>query len=56
LAIALIFFFTLYGSVVGERSFPREFAESVSLTLGTALATFLFGDFMGRIFGTHPAF
>jgi VIT1/CCC1 family predicted Fe2+/Mn2+ transporter len=56
LAVTLIFFFTLYGSVVGERSFPREFAESVSLTLGTALATFLFGDFMGRIFGIHPAF
>ncbi len=56
LAIALIFFFTLYGSVVGERSFPKEFAESVALTLGTAFATFLFGDLIGRLFGIHPAF
>ena len=56
LAVLLIFFFTLYGSVVGERSFPKEFAESIALTLGTALATFLFGDFIGRVFGIHPAF
>jgi VIT1/CCC1 family predicted Fe2+/Mn2+ transporter len=56
LAVLLIFFFTLYGSVVGERSFPREFAESIALTLGTALATFLFGDFVGRVFGIRPAF
>jgi VIT1/CCC1 family predicted Fe2+/Mn2+ transporter len=56
LAVLLIFFFTLYGSVVGERSFPREFAESIALTLGTALATFLFGYFVGRVFGIHPAF
>ncbi len=55
-AVLLIFFFTLYGSVVGERSFPKEFAESIALTLGTALATFLFGDFIGRVFATHPAF
>lgn len=54
LAMALVFFFTLYGSVIGERSFPREFAESVTLTLGTAFATFLFGDFLGRIFGLRP--
>ena len=56
LAVLLIFFFTLYGSVVGERSFPKEFAESIALTFGTALATFLFGDFIGRVFGIHPAF
>lgn len=55
-ATALIFLFTLYGAVVGERSFPKEFTESVALTLGTAFATFLFGDFIGRFFGVHPAF
>jgi len=56
LAVLLIIFFTLYGSVVGERSFPKEFAESIALTFGTALATFLFGDFIGRVFGIHPPF
>lgn len=55
LAVVLIFFFTLYSSVVGERSFPREFAVGISLTLGTALATFLFGDLIGRVFGIRPA-
>jgi len=51
LAIVMTAAFTFYGAIISERSFMREFAESVTLTLGTAFGTFLFGDFIGRLFG-----
>ncbi len=52
-ALALTASFTLYGAVLTDRSFVKEYALSVSLTLGTALAAFLFGEFLGRIFGVR---
>ncbi|MEM4311707.1 MAG: VIT1/CCC1 family protein [Nitrososphaerales archaeon] len=50
-AIIMIASFTFYGAVVAERSFSREFLLSVGLTFGTALGAFLFGEFLGGIFG-----
>ena len=55
LAVLLTAAFTFYGAVINERSFKREFAESVALILGTALATYLFGDFLGNLFGIQQA-
>ncbi|MDJ0269342.1 MAG: VIT1/CCC1 family protein [Aigarchaeota archaeon] len=55
LAVLLTAAFTFYGAVINERSFKREFAESVALILGTAFATYLFGDFLGRLFGVQQA-
>jgi VIT1/CCC1 family predicted Fe2+/Mn2+ transporter len=54
MAVLLTAYFTFYSSVLFERRFGREFLESTLLTLGTALATYLFGDFLGRIFGIQP--
>lgn len=42
--------FTFYGAVVFDRKFSREFAESLSLMLGTALATYLLGIVVGDAF------
>jgi vacuolar iron transporter family protein len=42
--------FTFYGAVVFDRVFFREFAESLSLMLGTALATFILGNVIGKVF------
>ncbi|GBC74754.1 hypothetical protein HRbin06_00061 [archaeon HR06] len=55
-AILLIASFTFYGAVILEKSFIKEFLISVSLTLGTALGTFLFGEFLGSIFGVRRIF
>jgi len=55
LALALTGCFTFYGAVLTERSFGREYAISVALTLGTALGAFLFGEFLGSIFGVRQA-
>jgi VIT1/CCC1 family predicted Fe2+/Mn2+ transporter len=52
-AILLVASFTLYGSVLNEKSFKKEFGLTTALTLGTALGTFLFGDFIGRLFGVQ---
>ncbi len=41
--IILLAAFTFYGAVIFDRKFTREFSESVSLMLGTALATYLLG-------------
>ncbi len=51
IGILLIAGFTFYGAVVFDRKFLREFGESVSLMLGTAIATFFFGNLVGKIFG-----
>jgi VIT1/CCC1 family predicted Fe2+/Mn2+ transporter len=38
--------------VVFDRKFWREISESVALMLGTALATYLLGTAVGKIFHT----
>lgn len=53
-AMLLTAYFTFYSAVLFERHFGKEFLESAVLTLGTAVATYLFGDFLGKIFGIHP--
>ena len=50
IGIALLAGFTFYGAIVFDRAFLGEFLESVSLMLGTALATFLLGTFVGKVF------
>jgi len=49
--VVLLAGFTFYGAVIFDRKFLREFIESVSLMLGTALATFFFGTFVGKLSG-----
>jgi VIT1/CCC1 family predicted Fe2+/Mn2+ transporter len=48
--IILLAGFTFYGAIIFDRVFLREFGESVSLMLGTALATFLLGNIVGKVF------
>jgi VIT1/CCC1 family predicted Fe2+/Mn2+ transporter len=48
--IALITAFTFYGAIVFDRKFWREFTEAVALMLATALATFLLGILVGKVF------
>lgn len=48
--ILLIAGFTFYGAVVFDRKFWSEFGEAVMLMLGTAVATFFVGTFVGKIF------
>jgi vacuolar iron transporter family protein len=50
IGIVLLAAFTFYSAVVFDRTFWREFGESVGLMLGTALATFIVGTIVGRIF------
>ncbi len=53
--ILLVAGFTFYGAVVFDRTFWREFAETVGLMLGTALATFILGLIVGTLFHINPA-
>ncbi len=55
-AILLTSFFTYYVAVINDTSFRREVVESVALILGTAAATFFFGEFLGNLFGIHGYF
>lgn len=55
LAILLTAAFTFYGAVINDKSFSREFIESTALIMGTAAATFLFGEFLGDFFGIKQA-
>lgn len=48
--LVLLAAFTFYGAVIFDRKFSREFAESASLMLGTALATYLLGILVGDAF------
>lgn len=48
--ILLVAGFTFYGAVVFDREFWHEFSEAVFLMLGTALATFILGTVVGKIF------
>jgi VIT1/CCC1 family predicted Fe2+/Mn2+ transporter len=52
-AVMLIAGFTFYGAVLTEKGFMKEFAQSVALTLGTAFATFVFGDIVGDFFAVR---
>ncbi len=53
--ILLIGGFTFYGAVVFDRKFWREFLEAVGLMLGTAIATFVLGEILGRVFHLSPS-
>lgn len=53
LAVCLSVAFTFYVSVVNETNFKREVLENTSLLLGTAFATYLFGELLGAIFGVQ---
>jgi VIT1/CCC1 family predicted Fe2+/Mn2+ transporter len=53
--LILLAAFTFYGATLFDRKFLHEFAESASLMLGTALATFLLGTFIGGVFHVHPS-
>lgn len=54
-AILMSVGFTFYVSVVNETNFKREVIENTSLLIGTAIATYFFGDLLGAIFGVRAA-
>ena len=56
LAIALILAFTFYSSVINETGFIKEAGETLGVLMVTAIAAYLFGDFLGRIFGIQGIF
>ena len=56
IAVALIAGFSYYGSIVFDRSFKRELAESTSLMLATAFGSYLFGEYLGSVFGVRSLF
>ncbi|MCE4610215.1 MAG: VIT1/CCC1 family protein [Desulfurococcales archaeon] len=56
LGVLLIGIFTFYGSIVFDRNFKREFIESVGLMLGTAFASYVFGEIIGAYFGIRNIF
>ncbi|WP_228546725.1 VIT1/CCC1 transporter family protein [Hyperthermus butylicus] len=43
--------FTYYSTVIQEKPFTRELAESTALLLGTAAASYAFGELLGTILG-----
>ena len=55
IGLLLLAAFTFYGAVVFDRRFIREFGESASLMLGTALATYLLGIVVGGAFHVNQA-
>ncbi|HEX4104140.1 MAG TPA: VIT1/CCC1 family protein [Candidatus Paceibacterota bacterium] len=55
IGMILLASFTFYGAVVFDRRFLREFSESASLMLGTALATYLLGVVVGGAFHVNTA-
>jgi VIT1/CCC1 family predicted Fe2+/Mn2+ transporter len=56
LALAIVAAFTYYSSVIRRKNFRSEFATTSALLLGTAAASYLFGDVVGRIFGIQGVF
>ena len=52
-AVAMSMGFTFYVSVVNETKLGRELIENTSLLLGTAVATYFFGELIGSIFGVR---
>jgi VIT1/CCC1 family predicted Fe2+/Mn2+ transporter len=55
IGMVLLASFTFYGAVVFDRKFLREFGESASLMLGTALATYFLGVVVGSAFHVDSA-
>ena len=53
LAILMSVGFTFYVSVVNETKFRREVIENTLLLIGTTIATYFFGNFIGTLFGIH---
>jgi VIT1/CCC1 family predicted Fe2+/Mn2+ transporter len=52
-AVAMSMGFTFYVSVVNETKLGRELVENTSLLLGTAVATYFFGELIGSLFGVR---
>jgi VIT1/CCC1 family predicted Fe2+/Mn2+ transporter len=52
-AVAMSMAFTFYVSVVNETRLGRELIENTTLLLGTAVATYFFGELIGSIFGVR---
>ncbi|MEM5830407.1 MAG: VIT1/CCC1 family protein [Candidatus Aenigmatarchaeota archaeon] len=53
LGAIVIGLFTFYSSVISGKQFLREFLENLTLILTVAFGAYLFGDFLGKIFGIH---
>ncbi|MFP3268935.1 MAG: VIT1/CCC1 family protein [Desulfurococcales archaeon] len=56
LGIVMIAGFTYYASILQRKEFLREFLESTALMMGTALASYIFGDALGTFFGIRGIF
>ena len=52
-AVLMSMGFTFYVSVVNETRLGRELIENTTLLLGTAVATYFFGELIGSIFGVR---
>lgn len=52
-AVAMSMGFTFYVSVVNETKLGRELIENTALLLGTAVATYFFGELVGSVFGVR---
>ncbi|MCS7117588.1 MAG: VIT1/CCC1 family protein [Thaumarchaeota archaeon] len=55
LAVCLATLFTYYVAVVQDLGFKREALENTALLMGTAIATYLFGEALGSAFGIRGA-
>lgn len=53
LAIGMSVAFTFYVAVVNAQPFRSEMIQNILLLLGTAFATYFFGEILGRLFGIH---
>jgi VIT1/CCC1 family predicted Fe2+/Mn2+ transporter len=51
LAFVLVVAFTFYSSVINESNFKREAIESTVVLFATAAVSYIFGEFLGKIFG-----
>ena len=49
--LAVVAGFTFYSTVVGGRSFLREYLETAGLMMGTAFGAYFFGVFLRDLFG-----
>jgi VIT1/CCC1 family predicted Fe2+/Mn2+ transporter len=49
LSVVMISAFTFYGAVLRDESFKRELLIGIALTLGTAGATFMFGELIADV-------
>ena len=51
ICIFLTFLFTFQAAVYNDRDFKLEFIQTVVLLLGTALLTYIIGEWLGKVFG-----